>query len=167
MTQHRAGPERLSQPCSARMSFQKNFKDHRDKYVDEICEKMIPQAAKKKLAQFVDVFCDKGAFTPKESEQSLRSRTTTWFGNPRPHVPTERNSLATVPQIRPASFDHMDHVNRRRHSSSCGTRYRRNAGARRKLFLRTERLSARSPVYRCWQFPLPSPPTTTPAHRPP
>ena len=27
---------------------------------------MIPQVAQKKLAQFVDVFCERGAFTPKE-----------------------------------------------------------------------------------------------------
>ena len=30
---------------------------------------MIPQAARRKLAQFVDVFCDKGAFTAEETEQ--------------------------------------------------------------------------------------------------
>src|SRR5271169_1038129 len=47
----------------------KEFKGRSREYVETVCKEMIPQAAKRKLAQFVDVFCDKGAFTPKETEQ--------------------------------------------------------------------------------------------------
>ncbi len=38
------------------------FQGKADEYVKEVCEKMIPLAAKRKLAQFVDVFCERGAF---------------------------------------------------------------------------------------------------------
>ena len=41
----------------------KEFQGRSPKYVELVCKEMIPQAAKRKLAQFVDVFCDKGAFT--------------------------------------------------------------------------------------------------------
>ena len=47
----------------------KEFQGCSQKYVEIVCKEMIPQAAKRKLAQFVDVFCDKGAFTPQETEQ--------------------------------------------------------------------------------------------------
>src|SRR3954468_9322354 len=46
----------------------KEFQGCSQKYVESVCIEMIPKAAKRKLAQFVDVFCDKGAFTPEESE---------------------------------------------------------------------------------------------------
>src|SRR5262249_930310 len=41
----------------------KEFQGRSQNYVDIVCLEMIPQAARRKLAQFVDVFCDKGAFT--------------------------------------------------------------------------------------------------------
>src|SRR5437588_2261329 len=41
----------------------KEFQGHPNKYVELICEEMIPQAARRKLAKFVDVFCERGAFT--------------------------------------------------------------------------------------------------------
>ena len=47
----------------------KEFQGCSQKYVEIVCKEMIPRAAKRKLAQFVDVFCDKGAFTPQETEQ--------------------------------------------------------------------------------------------------
>src|SRR5262252_1995326 len=42
-----------------------------DDYVKNVCEEMIPLAAKKKLAKYVDVFCDRGAFTQEQSEKIL------------------------------------------------------------------------------------------------
>ena len=47
----------------------KEFQGCSQKYVEIVCKKMIPRAAKRKLARFVDVFCDKGAFTADETEQ--------------------------------------------------------------------------------------------------
>jgi imidazolonepropionase len=40
-------------------------------YIDLVCEEMIPEVAKNKLAVFCDIFCDKLAFTKKESEKIL------------------------------------------------------------------------------------------------
>ncbi|TET59614.1 MAG: imidazolonepropionase [Candidatus Stahlbacteria bacterium] len=40
-------------------------------YIDLVREEMIPEIAKKKLAVFCDIFCDKIAFTKKESKKVL------------------------------------------------------------------------------------------------
>jgi imidazolonepropionase len=87
------------------------FKDRRDQYVEEICNKMIPQAARKKLAQFVDVFCDTGAFTAAESEKLFEAARGHGL-NMRAHVcQLTETRLSSFLKFNPASFDHMDHVN--------------------------------------------------------
>src|SRR5207248_1126081 len=45
------------------------FKNQPLKYVDTICEQMIPRVSKRKLAQFVDVFCDRGAFSEQDGRR--------------------------------------------------------------------------------------------------
>lgn len=44
----------------------------REAYVDLICERMIPEAASAGLAAFCDVFCEKGVFSPEETERILK-----------------------------------------------------------------------------------------------
>ncbi|WP_026690993.1 imidazolonepropionase [Alteribacter aurantiacus] len=44
-------------------------KAHPDRFVDELIEEMIPRTAELGLAEFNDVFCERGVYTP---EQSLR-----------------------------------------------------------------------------------------------
>jgi imidazolonepropionase len=41
-------------------------------YVDEIVDRTIPEVARRNLAEFVDVFCEPGFFTPSQSERILR-----------------------------------------------------------------------------------------------
>ncbi|MBI4374635.1 MAG: imidazolonepropionase [Deltaproteobacteria bacterium] len=41
----------------------------RKTYIREICEEMIPQVVKEGLAEFCDVFCDEGYFTPEETRK--------------------------------------------------------------------------------------------------
>ena len=40
-------------------------------YVDLVVNEMIPEVGREKLADFVDVFCDEGFFTPAETERIL------------------------------------------------------------------------------------------------
>lgn len=47
------------------------YKDQREKYIDLVCDEMIPQIAEEKLADYCDVFCDQGFFTPEETERIL------------------------------------------------------------------------------------------------
>ena len=47
------------------------YKDDREGYIRFMIEEMIPEVAEQKLAQFCDVFCEKGVFTAEESERIL------------------------------------------------------------------------------------------------
>lgn len=42
-----------------------------DGYVEHVCRDMIPAVAAEGLAQFIDVFCDRGFFTPEHTERIL------------------------------------------------------------------------------------------------
>ncbi len=44
----------------------------REAYVAWVCEQVLPTVARQKLADYADVFCDRGAFTPEESRRVLR-----------------------------------------------------------------------------------------------
>lgn len=47
------------------------FKGRQQEYVDYVCEDMIPKVAEQGVAEFVDVFCDRGFFTPEQTAQIL------------------------------------------------------------------------------------------------
>ena len=89
----------------------KEFQGCSQKYVEIVCKEMIPQAAKRKLAQFVDVFCDEGAFTPEETERVFQAAEKHGL-SVRAHM-CQLSETVLWPFLRfnPASFDHMDHVN--------------------------------------------------------
>ena len=81
-----------------------------DEYVRLVCEEMIPLAARKKLAQYVDVFCDRGAFTQEQSETIMAAARRHGLGT-RAHVCQFMPSrLGPLLEHGPASLDHMDCV---------------------------------------------------------
>ncbi|MBO4503214.1 MAG: imidazolonepropionase [Bacteroidales bacterium] len=47
------------------------YKDNPDEYVDLIINEMIPMVASEDLADYIDVFCDKGFFTCEQTERML------------------------------------------------------------------------------------------------
>jgi imidazolonepropionase len=47
------------------------YKSNPSEYVDLIINEMIPQVAAEELADFIDVFCDKGFFTHEDTERIL------------------------------------------------------------------------------------------------
>lgn len=80
-----------------------------EKYLREVCDRMIPHAAKKKLAAFVDVFCEEGAFTEAQAQRVFAAAVEHGL-RPRAHVGQfSPCSLAALLRYGPASFDHMDH----------------------------------------------------------
>ena len=89
----------------------KEFQGRSQKYVEAVCREMIPRAAKRKLAQFVDVFCDKGAFAASETEQVFAAAKKQGL-SVRAHMgQLSETRLSPFLRFDPASFDHMDHVN--------------------------------------------------------
>ena len=88
----------------------KEFQGRSQKYVESVCKEMIPQAAKRKLARFVDVFCDKGAFTAGETEEIFEAARQHGL-SVRAHMgQLTETALRPFLRFNPASFDHMDHV---------------------------------------------------------
>jgi len=88
----------------------KEFHGCSQKYVEIVCKEMIPQAARRSLACFVDVFCDQGAFTPEETGQIFDSAKQHGL-HVRAHMgQLSETALAPFLRFNPASFDHMDHV---------------------------------------------------------
>lgn len=49
------------------------FRGRRDDYVNLLVEEMIPEVAREHLAQWCDVFCETGVFTPSESVRILEA----------------------------------------------------------------------------------------------
>jgi imidazolonepropionase len=86
------------------------YTDRADGYVKKVCDEMIPLVAKKKLAKYVDVFCDRGAFTQEQSEKVLATARKHGLGT-RAHVCQFTSAkLKPLLEHQPASFDHMDCV---------------------------------------------------------
>jgi imidazolonepropionase len=80
-------------------------------YVDLICKEMLPVVAKRKLAQFVDVFCDRGAFSPTETAQIFAAAETHQLAV-RAHMgQLSETRLEPLLRYRPASLDHLDYLN--------------------------------------------------------
>ena len=48
------------------------YKGRQEEYVDHVCRDMIPAVAKEGLAEYVDVFCDRGFFTTEQTERIIR-----------------------------------------------------------------------------------------------
>jgi imidazolonepropionase len=80
-------------------------------YVDLVCNQMIPAVAKRKLAQFVDVFCERAAFSADETARIFAAATEHRLAV-RAHVgQLSETRLGPLLRFHPASLDHMDYVN--------------------------------------------------------
>ena len=47
------------------------YRPAREKYVSLVVDEMIPAVSREKLAEWCDVFCEEGVFTPEESQRIL------------------------------------------------------------------------------------------------
>lgn len=80
------------------------------KYVETVSSEMIPLAAERNLASFVDVFTERGAFSVEETELVLQAATKHSLGV-RVHVcQLSQCQLGPILKFHPASLDHLDHV---------------------------------------------------------
>ena len=51
----------------------KEFKDNKEGYMDLVINEMLPKVAAEKLADYVDIFCEKGYFTVADTERLLKA----------------------------------------------------------------------------------------------
>jgi imidazolonepropionase len=81
------------------------------KYVDLICREWIPRVAAEGLAEFCDVFCDRGAFTVEQSRQILMAARACGLGL-RLHAEQLAHTGAArlAVELRAASADHLEQL---------------------------------------------------------
>jgi imidazolonepropionase len=90
------------------------FRKHPDgaeKYIRLLIEQLLPEVAAQKLAEFCDVFCDRGAFTREQSEHILQEGQSHGLA-PRLHAEQLSHTGATqlAVQLGAASCDHLEQI---------------------------------------------------------
>jgi len=103
-------------------AFPEIFKNDKETYVDQICEKMIPQVAEKKLADFIDVFCEVGYFSVEQTERILKAGLKHGL-KPKIHV-NQFNSIGGVQSgvtYKALSVDHLEVMTQEDIDSLIGT----------------------------------------------
>lgn len=90
------------------------FRGRSGEYVDLICKDMIPAVAKRKLADFVDVFCERGAFSETETTRIFRAAFQQSL-EIRAHLGQLSSPGGGFIDLllhccQPTSLDHMDHI---------------------------------------------------------
>ncbi len=84
------------------------FQESRGDYVRQIVEEMIPQAARRQFAQFVDVFVERGAYTADEAKRIFQAAAEHALGT-RAHVcQLTPAAIGYLSKYQPASVDHLD-----------------------------------------------------------
>lgn len=86
------------------------YKGKADEYVELICEQMITQV--KPYAKWIDVFCDKGAFTTEQARKILLAGKAAGL-RPRLHANQleQGDGIALGVEVGAASVDHISHFN--------------------------------------------------------
>ncbi len=85
------------------------YKDDHKGYIDLIINEMMPVVAGEKLADYIDVFCEKGFFSPEETETICRAGMS--FGlKPKLHI-NQLNSIGGIEKglaLNAISLDHLE-----------------------------------------------------------
>ena len=85
------------------------YKHRRQEYVDLVVEQMIPQVAELGLADYCDVFCDRGFFSVEETERILQAG---WAHGLKPKIHANELDFSGGVQVgvanRAISVDHLE-----------------------------------------------------------
>ncbi|MEO6175777.1 MAG: imidazolonepropionase [Flavobacterium circumlabens] len=93
-------------------AFPLHYKENKAGYIDEIITKMLPEIAKNKLADYIDVFCETGYFSVEETEKIMAAGIQ--YGLiPKIHV-NQFNSIGGIQagiHFKALSVDHLEVMN--------------------------------------------------------
>lgn len=110
----RAAGFRVKATCLAAHAIPQEARDAeggREDFVRRVCEEILPAVATQRLADYADVFCDRGAFTPEESRRVLSCAKSLGFG-----LRVHANELGSTggamlaAELGAASADHLLHL---------------------------------------------------------
>ncbi len=84
---------------------------NKSEYLDEVCEVMIPECAEGELAEFCDVFCEKGVYTVEEARRVLTSGLSHGL-RAKIHADqmTDGGGAALAAEVGAVSADHLDYT---------------------------------------------------------
>ena len=87
-------------------------KNEREMFIEEVCRKMLPEVAEKRLAEAVDVFCKDGVFTIEESRKILlRARELGLEIKLHANQFGHTGGARLAAELRAMSVDHLEHLN--------------------------------------------------------
>jgi imidazolonepropionase len=90
----------------------RDYKNNKEGYIKLIIEHMLPKIADEKLADFIDVFCEKGYFTDKETSQILKAGKNYGLkGKVHAEQLSHSNGIATAVACDAISVDHLEYCN--------------------------------------------------------
>jgi imidazolonepropionase len=90
----------------------KDYKNDKKGFIDLVINELIPKVAKEKLAEYIDVFCEKGYFNLEDTERILKAATTHRL-IPKIHV-NQFNAFGGVAlgvKYNALSVDHLEELN--------------------------------------------------------
>ena len=88
------------------------FKTNKSAYLDLVIDEMLPQIAQEKLAEYIDIFCEEGYFSVKDTERLLEAAQS--YGLiPKTHVNqfTIQGGVKTSVKYKALSVDHLEIMN--------------------------------------------------------
>jgi len=91
----------------------REYDDRPEQYVRLIEQEMVPQVARRRLARFVDVFVEASAFNSKSAERIFTAAHEQKLGIRAHACQLTPASIAPLMRFRPASLDHLDHIDDR------------------------------------------------------
>ena len=90
-------------------AYPSEYKENHQRYIDLIINEMLPVIAKEKLADYIDVFCETGFFSPEETETICKAGIS--YGlKPKLHV-NQLNSIGGIEvglKLNALSLDHLE-----------------------------------------------------------
>ncbi len=93
-------------------TYPQEYRDNHQGYIDLIIRDMLPVIARDKLADYIDVFCEKGFFSPEETETIVRAGMEVGL-KPKLHV-NQLNSIGGIQagiRVNALSLDHLETLN--------------------------------------------------------
>ena len=90
----------------------KQFKENKKGYIDLLINQLLPAISKEKLADFIDVFCEKGYFTAEETKQILEAGAKHGLvGKVHAEQMSHSNGIKTAVECGAISVDHLEFCN--------------------------------------------------------
>jgi imidazolonepropionase len=94
------------------------FEVRREEYLGLLCERLLPEVARRRLARFCDVFVERGAFSLEEAQRVLGRALELWLGT-KVHADqfSDGGGAALTADLAAVSAEHLEYCNPAAHQA--------------------------------------------------